>query len=73
MTHLMQIEALVFLILTAPLCLYVTWTDLSQMRIPNLSVLILIAIFAVAGCFYYRMRFTPCVGFGPWGFWLLGF
>lgn len=67
MTHLMQIEALVFLILTAPLCLYVTWTDLSQMRIPNVSVLILIAIFAVAGLFLlplevYAMRWVWALG-----------
>lgn len=66
MTHLLQTEALVFLILVAPLCLYVTWTDLSQMRIPNIAVLILAAVFAVAGLFLlplevYAMRWVWAV------------
>lgn len=40
---------LVFLVLVAPICLWVIYTDLSAMRIPNKAVLALVGIFAVAG------------------------
>lgn len=44
-----QTANLVFLILVTPICLWVVYTDLSAMRIPNKAVLALIAIYAVAG------------------------
>ncbi|WP_461470491.1 A24 family peptidase [Pararhodobacter sp.] len=40
-----------FLVFAAPVCLYVAWSDLRTMRIPNLSVLALIAVYAVVGPF----------------------
>ncbi|MCF6444995.1 prepilin peptidase [Nereida sp. MMG024] len=42
-------SALVFLILSTPIALWAAWSDLSRMRIPNKSVLALMAIFAIAG------------------------
>lgn len=44
-----QTAALVFLCLSAPVALYICWTDLKFMKIRNGAVLLLIAIFAVAG------------------------
>ena len=42
-------EALWFLPFVVPLCLWVMWSDLSAMRIPNVAVLTLAAIFLVVG------------------------
>lgn len=42
-------EALWFLPFVAPLCLWVMWSDLSAMRIPNPAVLALVAVFLVVG------------------------
>ncbi|MEM1078794.1 MAG: prepilin peptidase [Pseudomonadota bacterium] len=41
----------VFLLLVSPLCVYVAWSDMKFMRIPNWTVLALLGIFAVAGPF----------------------
>lgn len=41
--------ALWLLIAATPICLYVSWTDLTAMRIPNTAVLALIAVYAVVG------------------------
>jgi len=42
-------EALWFLPFVLPICLWVMWSDLKAMRIPNLSVLALAGIFLVVG------------------------
>lgn len=47
--------ALWFLPLLVPLCLYVAYTDLAEMRITNPTVLAMAAIFAVMGPFLYPM------------------
>ena len=41
--------ALWFLILATPVSLYVAWSDVKAMRIPNIAVLALMAIYAVVG------------------------
>lgn len=41
--------ALWLLIFATPIALYVAWTDLRSMRIPNLSVLALLIVYAVVG------------------------
>jgi len=50
----MEIEAqaaLVFAPLVVPLCLWTAWSDLSAMRIPNRTVLILAGVFVIAAPF----------------------
>ena len=42
-------QGLWFLIPTLPICLWVAYTDLSAMRIPNVAVLALLAVFVVVG------------------------
>lgn len=42
-------QALWFLIPSIPICLWVAYTDLSKMRIPNVAVLALFAVFVVVG------------------------
>lgn len=44
-------EAAWFLPFVLPICLYVSWTDLRDMRITNYSVLALFAVFAFGGLF----------------------
>lgn len=44
-------STLPFLVLVAPICLFVAWSDMKFMRIPNWSVLALLAVFACAGPF----------------------
>ena len=41
--------ALWFLPFAAPICLYVAWSDLARMKIPNKAVLALLAVFALVG------------------------
>jgi prepilin peptidase CpaA len=41
--------ALWFLPLATPICLYVAWSDLARMKIPNAAVIGLLAVFAVMG------------------------
>ena len=47
--ELTQTEALWFFPLVLPICLYVAYTDLSQMRITNPAVMILTLVFVVFG------------------------
>lgn len=47
--HISVWEAVWFLPFVLPLCIYVSWSDMRAMRIPNESVLALAAIFLVAG------------------------
>ncbi|MDW3118675.1 MAG: hypothetical protein R8G60_13530 [Roseovarius pacificus] len=42
-------QALWFLPFVLPICLWVVWSDLSTMRIPNKAVLALTAVFLVIG------------------------
>ena len=49
MIGLGQTEALVYLPLLLPLCFYVVFTDLSQMRITNQAVVALACVFLVIG------------------------
>lgn len=51
------------LVFATPVCLYVAWSDLKAMRIPNLAVLALLAIYAVVGLLTLPL--------GEWGWsWL---
>lgn len=40
---------LILLIAVLPVCLWVCWSDLKTMKIPNSAVLVMVAIFAVVG------------------------
>lgn len=42
-------QSIWFLPFVAPICLYVAWSDMKFMRIPNKSVLLLVAVFALVG------------------------
>ena len=55
-------QALALGLLTLPVCLWVIWTDLVEMKIRNVSVLALLGIYVVAGPFL----FSPVA-------WLWGF
>ncbi len=44
-------QAIWFLPVALPVCLYICWTDMKFMKIPNKAVLVLIAAFAVTGLF----------------------
>lgn len=46
---LTPLQGLGFLILAGPVLFYVIWTDLSQMKIYNKTVLLLFAVFVVSG------------------------
>ena len=41
--------ALWFLVFATPIAAWVVWSDLSRMRIPNMAVIALIAVYAVIG------------------------
>ena len=47
--HITAWSALWFLPFALPICLYVCWSDMRAMRIPNMSVLALAAVFLVVG------------------------
>ncbi len=47
--HITLAQALWFLPLVTPICLWVAWSDLRAMRIPNQAVLLLAGIFLVIG------------------------
>lgn len=52
MQHFLAItplQGLAFGLLTLPICLWVVWTDLSEMKIRNKAVLALLAVFVLAG------------------------
>ncbi len=66
MPNLTFTEALWFLPFVLPICLYVAWSDLREMRIPNISVLILAGVFLVVGLIalpfeVYTMRLLQMV------------
>lgn len=42
-------QSIWFLPFVVPICLYVAWSDMKFMRIPNKSVLLLVVVFAVVG------------------------
>lgn len=44
-----HMEALWFLPFVLPICIWVAWSDLREMRIPNVSVLALAGVFLVVG------------------------
>ncbi len=46
---LTSFEALWFLPFVLPICIWVAWSDLREMRIPNVSVLALAGVFVVVG------------------------
>ncbi|NDV01797.1 prepilin peptidase [Pseudoroseicyclus tamaricis] len=48
-------EAAFFLPLVVPICLYVCWSDLSMMKITNIAVLALLAVYVVLGPFALEM------------------
>ncbi|MEP1962094.1 prepilin peptidase [Tateyamaria sp.] len=48
--------ALWFLPFLVPLCLYVAYTDLAQMRITNPTVLAMVAVFVVLGFFLFPLN-----------------
>lgn len=52
-------EALWFLPFVLPLCLWVMWSDLKAMRIPNLAVLALAGVFLVVGLFALPLSEYP--------------
>ena len=51
--------ALAFLVPVLPICVWVAWSDLARMKIPNLAVLALLAVFALVGPFVLDL--------GDWG------
>lgn len=66
-------EALWFLPLVAPICLWVAWSDMKFMKIPNKAVLALAAVFAVVGLIalpleVYAWRWGQLLGVLLFGF-----
>ncbi|GGX49227.1 hypothetical protein GCM10007385_16780 [Tateyamaria omphalii] len=55
MIALSATAALWFMPLMVPICLYVAYTDLAEMRITNPTVLTMAAIFAAMGPFFYSL------------------
>ena len=49
--HIPATTGLVFFILTLPICVWVAWSDMKAMRIPNKSVLALALIFVIVAPF----------------------
>ena len=49
MLTLTTFSALWFLPFVVPICIYAAYSDLSQMRIPNISVVALFVVFALVG------------------------
>lgn len=46
-----QIAGLILLLAAAPVALWVMWSDMARMRIPNVAVMALVAVFLVVGPF----------------------
>lgn len=40
-----------FFVFTLPICIWVAWNDMARMKIPNIAVLALLAVFMVVGVF----------------------
>lgn len=67
-------EGLVFLVLTAPICLWIAFTDMKTMRIPNVAVAAMVILFLIAAPFVLaldalawrlvQLAFVLAVGFG---------
>ena len=62
-----QLGYLVFLIATFPVVIYMSWSDLKFMRIPNKANILLFGIFVVLGLFFiplpeYGIRLLQAVG-----------
>lgn len=51
MTAMLPQANLAFLPLALPICLYIVWTDLKFMRIPNAAVVALFVVFVLVGPF----------------------
>lgn len=49
--HLSFAEAALFLPFVAPICLWIIWSDLSRMKIPNVANMALLAVFVLLGLF----------------------
>jgi len=49
LTDQLAVAALWFLPFVLPIAIWVAWADMARMKIPNLSVLALVAVFAVVG------------------------
>jgi len=52
-------QAAWFLPFVLPICVWVIWTDLSSMRIPNASVIALTCVFLVVGLFVLPLQDYP--------------
>ncbi|MDH5798074.1 MAG: prepilin peptidase [Paracoccaceae bacterium] len=66
-------EALVFFVLTLPICIWVAWNDMKFMKIPNKAVIALGVIFLIVGLFLmpiteYGWRLVQLVGVLAIGF-----
>jgi len=48
-THQMAAAALWFLPFMVPIAIWVAWSDMARMKIPNLAVAALVAVFAIVG------------------------
>ncbi|SEW09403.1 prepilin peptidase CpaA [Aliiroseovarius sediminilitoris] len=48
--------AMLFLPFVVPIALWVVWSDLSRMKIPNKAVMALIIVFAVVGLFAFELN-----------------
>lgn len=67
MTHLTLTQSLVFLPFAVVIGIYVAWRDLSSMKIPNVSVYALFAVFVILGPFVmpletYGIRWAQGLG-----------
>jgi prepilin peptidase CpaA len=63
--HLPFVTALILLVLTLPICIWVAWSDLRTMKIPNKAVMTLLTVWLVAGFFLLPLNVWL------WG-WALG-
>ena len=61
---------LVFLPLVLPICVWVAWSDMARMKIPNRAVLTLLAVFLFAGAFALPSQ-AYMYGLALGGAWLI--
>ncbi|SEO79678.1 prepilin peptidase CpaA [Salinihabitans flavidus] len=59
MMMITETSALWFLPFVAPICFYVAWSDMRSMRIPNIAVMTLFAVFVVVGLLALPMAEYP--------------